>query len=254
MKDELDNFLEGGENKVVTDPLETKVEDPFAKTGESKVEETTEEVKEEKPLPFHKDPKVQRYIQKEVEKLTRDIKPNVIAGVTSVDEADEILTRIIGNDTPEKVSAIKDFKKYLSGLEEKGAQKALSTIQEERQREVQEEEKAVEELNQGFDGIEETFGVDITSNTPQAKKTRNDFVDFINRVSPKDEYGQVVQLPDLENTFALFQEMNQNKKPSTNRAKELASKSMARSTDASNAPTTTDNSWKAVEKAFSKIR
>ena len=39
---------------------------------EPAVEEVAEDVEEDKPLPFHKDPKLQRYIEKQVEKGLKD--------------------------------------------------------------------------------------------------------------------------------------------------------------------------------------
>lgn len=252
MANEVDSFLEDISPKK-DDPFKEESSDPFEKTAPKAEEKVEEEVKEEKPLPFHKDPKVQRFIEKELTRKMGELKtsqPQATAAEVK-DEADEILTRIIGNDTPEKVSAIRDFKRYLSSLEEKGAEKAISQLQKKQEEERQAEVEAREELDRGFDSIEETYGVDISSNSPLAKKMRNEFVDFIKRVSPKDENGEVVQFPDLMETFALFQDMNKAKTPS--RAKEAASRSMARSNDASTVPVNDDKSWKAVDKLFSKF-
>lgn len=250
MKNEVDNFLEDV-NKKNDDPFTPEVADPFEKKEETKVEpETTTEGKEEKPLPFHKDPKVQRFIEKEVAKKLGEIKPNSTQQEVK-DEIEEVLIRVIGNDTPEKVAAVKDMKRILSGIEDKGAQKALTTIQKQQTDEREAEEKAVEELNEGLEGIQQTFNVDITSNSPAAKKTRSEFIEFIKRVSPKDSEGQIVQFPDLQETWTVFQDVNKSKTPS--RAKQLVTRSMDRSADASSAPTTTDNSWGAVDKAFSKF-
>lgn len=250
MDNEVDKFLNdtnGDEN-----PFKEEAKDPFESVikKEEKVVEDT--VTEEKPLPFHKDPKVQRYIEKEIAKKLGS-NPTPATAAVMADEADEILTRIIGNDTPERVQAIKDFKKYLSSIEEKGAQKALSTIQQQQEEERKAEAEASEALDNGFESIEESYGVDLTSNNPTSKKMRTDFIEFIKRVSPKDENGNVVQFPDIPETFALFQEVNKSKSPSNSKAKELASRSMARSGDSSNTPVSKDNSWRAVDKIFSKL-
>lgn len=254
MANEVDEFLKGVDDSPKDDPFKPESADPFQTKEPAKVE--GEEKKDDKPLPFHQDPKVQRFIQREVEKRLGD-KPTEterFVQETANDKEDEIsdvLTRIIGNDTPEKVAAIKDFKKVLGNLEEKGAQKALAQIEAQASEERQAEIEAQNELVDGFQAIEDTFEVDLTSNNPQAKKERSEFVDFIKRVSPKDEEGQVIQFPDLEETYKLFKE---TKKPeSNNRAKELSSRSMARSSDASNIQATGDKSWKAVDKLFSRL-
>ena len=212
--------------------------------------EVQEEVVDEEPLPFHKDPKVQRYIQKEIAKAQRE-QPSVERQFIEDTKQDEdegtaILERIIGNDTPEKVAAIKDFKRYLGSLEEKGADRAMNQLQQREEEARQEEAQASEEIEEGFENIEDTFGVDISSNNPTARKTRNDFIDFIKRVSPKDDEGNVVALPDMMETFDLFQSTRQ--RPSNTRAKELASRSMARSSSMSETPQDKDVSWKSVDK------
>lgn len=212
--------------------------------------EVKEEVVDEEPLPFHKDPKVQRYIQKEIAKAQKS-QPSVERQFIEDtkqddDEGTAILERIIGNDTPEKVAAIKDFKKYLSSLEEKGADRAMNQLQQREEEARQEEAQASEEIEEGFENIEDTFGVDISSNTPTARKTRNEFIDFIKRVAPKDSEGNVTALPDLTETFELYQ--STQTKPSNTRAKELASRSMARSSSMSETPQEKDVSWKSVDK------
>ncbi len=218
------------------------------------VEKEAEE--EEKPLPFHKDPKVQRYIQKEIEKAQRSQPSAERQFIEDTkqddDEGTAILERIIGNDTPEKVAAIKDFKRYLGSLEEKGADRAMSYLQQQEEEARQEEEQASEEIEQGFEDIEETFGVDLSSNAPTARKTRNEFIDFIKRVAPKDSEGNVTALPDLTETFELYQ--STQTRPSNTRAKELASRGMARSSNATEAPQDKDVSWKAVDKFFGSFK
>lgn len=247
MNNEENEFLQG------LNQADQQFEENESLFGEQPPKEEAEE--EEKPLPFHKDPKVQRYIQKEIEKAQKS-QPSVERQFIEDtkqddDEGTAILERIIGNDTPEKVAAIKDFKKYLSTLEEKGADRALSQLQKQEEEARQEEAQASEEIEQGFEDIEETFGVDISSNTPTARKTRNEFIDFIKRVAPKDSEGNVVALPDLTETFELYQ--STQTKPSNTRAKELATRSMARSNNTSEAPQEKDVSWKGVDKWFGSL-
>lgn len=247
MPNELDDFLKD---------VKGDTQDPFiqAVTPETKSED--EEVKEEKPIPFHKDPKVQRFIEKEVQKKLQDFKPSEADRFSadtkdSSDEITDVLTRIIGNDTPDKLSAIKDFKKVLIDREERGAQRALEQLNIQAQEEREAEVEAEQELAQGFENVEEQFGVDLTSNTAQARKERSEFVDFIRRVAPKNEDGDVTQFPDLTETYYLYKETK--KSPTASRAKELSSRSMSRSSEATAPTQSTDRSWNAVDKIFSKF-
>lgn len=261
----VDDFL-GDLKENNSEPFEQKSEDPFAEStqkteqnGDDKGGSKDENAGDEKPLPFHKDPKLQRYIQKEIAKgLSQNKAPATTAtekfikeSTSTADEADELLTRIIGNDTPEKRQAVADFKRYLASLEDKGAQKALAKLQEEAAREKAEEAQAQEQLQSGFEDIEDQFGVDLSGSTAVSRKLRGDFIDFIRRVSPKDGEGNVVSFPDLVETFTVFQDVN--KKPQNNsKAKDLASRGMDRSSTTS-APQSTDQSWKAVDKILSKL-
>ena len=214
-------------------------------------EEVKEETVEEKPIPFHKDPKVQRYLDKEIAKRMAELEP-VAKEEPSTGDIDEVLARIIGNDTPEKISAIKDFKRVLLEREDRGAEKAIEVMQAEREQEAQEEAEADEELMEGFDNIEDSFGVDITSDRPTARKLRGEFINFIRKVAPKNDEGEVVEFPDLEQTFDAFQ----STRPiaaSTSRAKELASRGGERGSNAETAPVQEDKSWHAVDRIFEKL-
>lgn len=252
--------MQNEENEFLKE-LDNKDENGFATEGkpfeDMEIPVKEEEPEEEKPLPFHKDPKIQRFIQKELEKKLESIKPNetqkfIEETKGDTDEIDSVLERIIGNDTPEKVSASRDLKRVLMGLEEKGAQKALQQIQAEREKERQAEIEAERELEQGFENIEENFNVDLSSNNPLAKKTRNDFVEFIRKVAPKDAQGDIIAYPDFDSTFELFQ--STRKKPDNSRAKELANRSMSRSSDASSIPVVKDTSWEGVNKFLDSFR
>lgn len=260
-KSEVDEFLNGlnGDNN---DPFNPENVDPFT-TDSEKVEEKVEEKKEEETekddtdnLPFHKNPKVQRYVQKEIAKALENATPKEQVQFqkeikNSEDEDDLIaaFTNIIGNDTPEKVHALKMLDRTIKGVEEKAAQRAMQEFSVREQMEKEAEKQAVQELENGFESIEETFNVDITSNTPLAKKTRNEFIDFVKRIAPKDSEGQITQYPDFEQAFTVFQETRKSA-PAPNRAKELADRSMTRSGDASTAKPQ-EVSWKSIDKLFS---
>lgn len=253
MENEVDKFLEGLDNEPKPDPFEQSKGDPFA--ADEPVDEAKEEEKEEKPLPFHKDPKVQKFIDKEISKRMADIKPaEKEAPAREIPATDDSLTdvlaRIIGNDTPEKLSAIKEFRRELGTLEEKGAQKALREIEERSAREREAERAAERELAEGLDGIEEKFDVDLTS--PSSAKLRDDFLKFMQRLSPKDENGQVTEYPDFQEAFSIFRDTI---KPQPNsKAKELSSRSMARSSDASKPADNGDRSWKSIDRIFSNMK
>lgn len=240
-KSELDAFMGelAGQNNV--DPLEQKQEDPFNHL-EKKEEVEVKDEKEEKSLPFNKDPKIQKYLDKrerEIEErmlkkfdnkdTTRETQP------VADERMNEVLTRIIGNDTPEKVQGVKDMKELLVGLKGEARAEALAEIRSMQEAEVVAEKQAEEELETAFDNIEEIFDVDITSNNPIARKTRQEFVAYIERIAPKDENGEIKDFPDMNAAWEDFSEKKKLTSP-VNRAKDLASRSMARSAEANSEP------------------
>lgn len=266
----VDDFLgDLDESSTEGDPLKSEEQNPFdeeieksdnlKKENEGDDDDRTE-IKSE---PFHKDPKVQRYVQKEIAKALEGIqKPQsevdkFVREATNAEddeELDDIITRMIGNDTAEKLAVGKDFKKVLKSMEARGASKAMSQFQAAQAKIAEEDEKASNTLAQGFEDIEIEYGVDLTSGTAQAKKTRSDLVDFIKRVAPKNSQGQVIEFPDFNETFKLFQELKKTEQSkTTNRAKELANRGMSRSTTTSSDTKVKDNSWSAVDRLFSKF-
>lgn len=224
-------------------------------------EETVEpeeevEDKEDKPLPFHEDPKVQRYVEKQIQKALKDVKPSAEREFRQETKSDELdlppaLVRLVGNDTDEKKLALREFASYLEGLKGAAKQEFIQELEEQQQHQVQEDNAAVQELDEAFENIEDNYGVDLSSNSTNARQLRTQFVEYVRKIAPKNEDGEVSAFPDLDSAFEEFQE--RNKRPSASRAKELASRGMTRSTDTSTAAPQ-GRSWKDVDKFFSKLK
>jgi hypothetical protein len=244
---ELNKFLAeaGVDAPEVKEPEEDRLYDFSEKKPVVQAKADTPEDDEE-DVPFHKNPKVIKYIEKREAKLRDEFEqrfnkpePQVREHLTEdEDPLSDVLVRIIGNDTPEKLSAIKDFKKALSGMKDEAKLEALREIEARSEEEQQAEIQAQNEVSEALDDIEDTFNIDITSNAPQAKKIRSDFIDFVKRVAPKDRNGDIVSYPDFRSTFEIFKDMN---RPQPNdRAKDLANRSISNTTVA-NATQTVDS-------------
>lgn len=233
-KSAVEQFLGDLNDPSVDNPFGDEIQDPFH-VPEIK-EEVKEEVKEEKPLPFNKDPKVQKFIEKEISKRMQQFEPREKEPVKEEnDEVSDVLVRLIGNDTPEKVQMVKEFKNILEKGTQRAKAEALAEIEARERAEIEADKQAEEELENAFDNIEETYDVDLTSDNPLAVKTRQEFVSFVERIAPKDRNGNVVDYPDMTSAWETFSEMK--KATSTpSRAKELASRGMARSAEASSKP------------------
>ena len=236
-KSAVDKFLGELGSEGDKDPLDKTPEDPFTKN--EVVEE--EPVEDEKPLPFHRDPKVQKFIDKQVEKRLEQFErssPREERQPVADDDTTDVLTRLIGNDTPEKLSMIKEFKNILERGTQRAKEEAIAELESRQERESENDREAEVELEDHFDNIEDSFDVDITSGEPEAKKrgdgftfTRKEFVSFVEKIAPKDRYGEIVDYPDMTSAWETFSEIKRSTTPPS-RAKELASRSMARSSSA----------------------
>lgn len=219
-KSAIDMFLEGEDDNKLFEPEEI-------------IEPEEKEEVEEKPLPFHKEPKIQKYL----DKREKEIEDRLLATIgtkkedTSKDEFQDVITSfegIIGNDTPEKISALNSLKKALITMDERSVRRAEEKIDEIRNRSIQEDKEAEDELESAFENIEETFDVDLTSS--KATKVRQEFVSFVEKIAPKDRSGNIIDYPDMTSAWETFSEIKKaTQLPS--RAKELANRSMARSTE-----------------------
>lgn len=237
---------------AVTDFL-NGVTEPKEVFQEEQTEEAVVEEKEEKSLPFHKDPKVQKYIERQVDKALKD-RPSAEREFKK--EVEDInlpssFVKLVGNDTEEKREVLKDLSTYFSTLKGEAKQDFLREIKEQEQQKVEADKKAEDELDSYFDQIEETYNVDLSSNSASAKQMRSQFIDYVRKIAPKDENGDVAGFPDLVSSFEEFQE--RNKKAPATRAKELASRGMTRSSDTSTAMPQ-GRSWKDVERYFSTLK
>lgn len=221
----VEAFLAGTENSE--SPFKEEDKDPFEKPIE---EQQEEEVKEEKPLPFYKDPKIQKYIEKQVNKqLEKQGTQEINRETPTEDKFKKVLdtwTTVLGNDTPEKISALNALKESLEDMDNRGANRAREVLEEIQNREAQADQEAEEELETAFDNIEETFDVDFSKNP----KLRSEFATFVEKIAPKDQNGEITDYPDMTSAWETFDSIrNANKTPS--KAKELASRSMARSSE-----------------------
>lgn len=255
-KNELDEFL-GDLNSTVDDSVFENKQEEIEGFGETPVE-NNEKAPESKPEPFHKNPKIKRFIEKEISKALesqgKTEQPIVKAPAQEDDELSSVIARMIGNDTTEKELIGRDLKKVLLGIKNEAREEALQSFKQESQQAEQAQRDAERVLNESFEAIEETYGVDITSNAPLAKKTRSEFISFVQRLAPKNSNGEITEYPDFIETFDVFQETKKaTPAPSNARAKDIASRSMARSTETQSAKPTEKMTWDTVSRIFDKL-
>ena len=159
-------------------------------------------------------------------------------------DADDRLTQIFGDDTPEKKALSKLFSDILKDTEANAERRALEAIESRAALEEQQIEIESKTIDSEIDYLEEAYGVDLTSDAPSAKKLRNNLIEMIETLSPKDRDGNIIEYADFDSTFQLLQ----NNKPEPSRNKELSNRTMqpSKTTDSSK------DSYSAMEKALNE--
>lgn len=129
--------------------------------------------------------------------------------------------RIYGTDTPEAQTATELLKNAIQGARKEAVEEALSTFREEQQKASEATRKEEQALDSMIDDIEDTYGTALT------KDQQRGFFTLLEKLSPKDRDGNVIEYADHHAVFEEYQ--NRLAKKPENRAKELSSRSMTQS-------------------------
>lgn len=143
-------------------------------------------------------------------------------------EIDPRLTKIFG-DYEKGKEITTEFQSILNDSTKKAKEEAIKEF-EERQKNAksqaeEEEKKYVSFLKTEFDKIEDEYDVDLEGDN----ETRGQFVDFIQRLSPKDEEGNIKDYPDIRQAWETFQSVKTQEIPNNTRRTEVAARSMMKS-------------------------
>lgn len=243
---ELQNFFDGLEKDNTNDkPFD--VNDLFNKEETRKEEEVTKDTEETIPvddnIPFAKNPKLEKYIQRQAKKLVQEELSKMGAPLEVETFKKEVTSDYGSNPPAEWTMAYGDNdqakqawnlqQKLLAEAEERAENRALSKFQESLQEEKHAQKQFESYISDSLENLEDEYGIDLTSNSPKAKKERAEFLDLVGKLSPKDSEGNVTGYADFNESFNIYQSIKVKQAPSevTNEKKQLASRSMARSTD-----------------------
>lgn len=190
------------------------------------IEEEEEEKKEKRPNRQERRREQNRFweeqLARERERAERLETELLKRSAPTQEEEDARLTRLFG-DTPQGKEASRIVSELLKETEER----AVAPYRQLEQQQLAEAEQEVQfgkQIEDGIDTIYDEYGIDLDSRS--MKDTRNEFLDFVDELSPDDS------LVNFGKAWSLFQ-ANQKapKDPEVvQRKKEIASRSMQRST------------------------
>jgi hypothetical protein len=138
---------------------------------------------------------------------------------------DEELVRLYGADNKEAIA-------LHQSLLNKAEENAVARIKAEQVREADEVRKYEQFIDTNFESIEDEYSVDITSNSPKARKLRNELIETVQKISPKDGNGNIKDYGDFDAAWEIVQ--SKQEKSDNTRNKDIASRGMTKSGSADN--------------------
>lgn len=139
----------------------------------------------------------------------------------AAEEVDERLMRMYG---PDHVEAAKLHMELLRDFEARAKESAVAEMEERQSARDSEVQKFEADVANELEAIEDEYDVELTANTPQARKARTEFLTLVEKLSPKDEVGNITAYADFAETWELYQ-LKQAKSAPTQRAN-MAARSM----------------------------
>ena len=236
MPNEIDSFFSGlpSEDKKIADVFDTKVPE------EGKVEEVKETEEESDVRKNRRHRRLEEQLQRERESnIALNERLKVLAEVDrTIKETDGAidprLIRVFGT-TEEAKEVARHFTDILAETKESAREEALQEMESQQKAQVEEQKSYESLIDLELEALEDQHNVDLTSDAPQARKARREFLEMIQSLSPKDEDGTITGYADFGSTFDIYQ--SKQTKPDNTRRKEIASISMEKSSNQGNQPT-----------------
>ncbi len=134
-----------------------------------------------------------------------------------------VAERIYGTQTPELREATELLKTALMGVKDEAKREALEEYKKIRNEEQQAVSQAEGRLESMMEELEDEFNVDLSSGAHSAE-----FLKLLERMSPKDSQGNIVEYADHFAVYDIYQERMNRNKPA-NPAKDMAARGMVQS-------------------------
>jgi len=179
--------------------------------------------------PFHKHPRWQK-MQKELREL-RELKTKAEttpapAPAASTTEVPVEWLQMYG-DTDDTRKAWAHQSSINEKLVQQAEERAYNRMKTEFENRQSQEKQFEQMIESNFEEIEDSFGVDLSSNTPAARKARTEFLELVQKLSPKDASGAITAYADFPSTWEIY--AARQEKPNANTNKTLSARGGASS-------------------------
>ena len=144
----------------------------------------------------------------------------------TVSEVDPILTQLYGNEERGKEAALL-HQKLLDNAVARAEEKALEKFEAARAESEREVKQFESYIDTELEALEDDHNIDLTSNSPAARKARNEMLELLEKISPKDDNGNITEYADMNGVYEMYQ-LQRSKGGASQRQQEVASRSMAK--------------------------
>ncbi len=204
MNEEFDKFVEEVKGNAPKSVEEALGVEPVVLP--EKEEESTDKELEPRKNRHHR--RLEKQLEEErIARARSDARAEALlemnVGKTS-DEVDPLLIQLYGSEERGREAAL-IHQKLIDAAVARSEGKALEkfqAIQSEREQEVKQFESY---LDTEFEALEDTYGVDLTSNAPAARKARNEMLEMLEDASPKDEEGNITNYASMDFVYKTYQ-------------------------------------------------
>ncbi len=155
-------------------------------------------------------------------------------------------------DTPEAKTAWGIQVKMFNAAKEDAKKEAIAEFQQQQQEVIAKKQEFEQFIESELEALEDEHDVDLTSDAPAARKARREFLELVQKVSPKDDAGNVTGYADFGSTFELYQANKPTTKTNAtaDRRKEIAANSMPNGNGAPAAQTQHTPGFRGWEKDY----
>lgn len=145
---------------------------------------------------------------------------------TESSQWEEAIEKIYGNTTPELREATELLKTAIKGAKDEAKREALAEYQSIREKEQAVVSQAEKRIDSMLEEIEDEYNADLSSGAH-----RTEFLKLIEKMSPKDSDGNIVEYADHHAVWEIYQEKVNRNKP-VNPAKDIVARGMTQSAGA----------------------
>lgn len=245
---ELQNFIDslpdGGVKKTIKED-EPKEEELSKKTEED------DDKGEYRKNRFHR--RLEERLRKEMEEELSRAKAELRASVAPASETEPSaeFVALYGN-TPEAKSFWNIQQKMLERVKTEAKDEAVKEFESRQEAVRREQREAAAEIDRSLESLEDTHGVDLTSDAPVARKARRELLELVESLSPKGEDGNIVAYADFGKAYELYRMQRSVQKPDSSQAKDIASRTMQRGNPSGDKPqpAPTPKGWDDWRKLF----